>query len=174
MNLHEYENIDAGIIWLSDPFDLEAILTRPEHAHAEAGSYVAGHTNVVFFLRLEWTEYFSREMAAEGKKVLFSVGCVCEAVVLPDDLTSMLQSIGLSRAEWDRGSLQAKSAELVRSGYAAILWQQTGKRQSGGEREGRRRLDYYEREPTAWVHDMLEAQNQVGATGFDRMKSKRR
>lgn len=122
---------------------------------------------VRFFLQVEDIEAVSAEWYRDcGKKYHVTVGCVCRAEVTGDKLAALLSSVGLTADQWATGSAEAKDEELIRSGYKAVFWQDSGNGRTKLIDQGRGKLNGVGNDFELFYQYMDKPQNRIGATGY--------
>jgi hypothetical protein len=143
MRLHEVENIDSHILWMSDELN-------------------HGDWPFRYFIRIRYTSYWDPEWAEKGEYhvEIHAVSVVAADKKLPD----VARSIGMDLKEFMEGSDEAKHIALLDHGTSARLFQQQGHNMRKVLMEAKHKLPEID---FMFGSYMDRHQNAVGARGWD-------
>ena len=125
-------------------------------------------SGVRFYLQTSVIEEVSPEWAAGcGHRYHVEIGAVCESELGTDTLARLLAGIGLDGTQWGGYLTPAdRACELVRAGFKAIFWQQTGNNIARLTREARGKLTGIGGKYNLFSSLMGTKQNRAGDDGF--------
>lgn len=118
----------------------------------------------LYFVRIEYTEYYDREWSRQGK---YHVSVVCACPLAVQDKDGMCNCVGVTREDFEKLDEKHQAEIAIDYGCQATLWQQQGNNLKHLLRKARNELQ---------VLQMLSGfrldvpQNAFGNTGWDFVK----